>query len=72
MNYYYNLLYFTILLNIPLLQSRIIKFKFEIYPINIASISKIKMFGIYNTVRIKLLSLNDLLFRLFTDDFYFN
>ena len=72
MNYYYNLLYLAFLLNIPLLQTKIIKFKFEIYPINIASLSKIKIFGFYNTASIKLLCLNDLLFRLFTDDFYFN
>ncbi len=73
MKFYYCLL-FVILLNIVFSQNqnKVIKFKFEIYPINIESTSYTKIFGAYNTATNKVLSLNDLLFRLFTDDYYFN
>ena len=48
--------------------SKIVKFKFEIYPTNLVNVNSIKM----RSTDLRFISSNDYFFRLFTDDFYFN
>ena len=71
MNFYFFYL-FALLLNYTYLQSKIIKFKFEKYPINVNSIYSIIQCSYFQRPEEEILALKDFLYRLLTDDFYFN
>ena len=66
-----NLIFFLIFylsINIEYSKSDIVKFKFEKYSINIAGVNSI----IRNSQDSSIITSNDFMFRLFTDDLYFN
>ena len=71
MNFYFFFL-FILLIKESFLENKIVKFKFEIYPINIAGIESLKSFISYWPSSLNRIALNDYIFRLFTDNFYFN
>ena len=71
MNFYLYLL-FVIIENHVYLQNKIVKFKFEKYPINLFDISLIKSYNYYPEKDTKSFPLTDFFYRLLTDDFYFN
>jgi hypothetical protein len=55
-------------INFVYLNAKIIKYTFEKYPINIAGVNSIKTYNQDTSI----LTSNDYMFRLFTDDLYFN
>ena len=71
MKFNFNIL-FVFILNFAYLECKIVKFKFEIYPINLANIDSIKSYNNYPKPELNYLANNDFIYRLLTDDFYFN
>ena len=65
-----NFIFFLIFLFLTkyVLLSKIVKFKFEIYPTSLVSVNSIIM----RSTEMRFISSNDYFFRLFTDDYYFN
>ena len=71
MNLYFNIFVAFILNNIYL-ESKIVKFKFDIYPINLVDIDSIKSYNYYPKPEVNIYAKADFMYRLLTDDFYFN